>query len=293
MASFTSAIHRGEFALSAELPLTPDTARRELLSMSDGLAPYTHAVQVADNRFGRVHMSPVAAAAILLQAGHDPIMELCCRNRNRVALLSDLLGARELGVNNLVLLRGKKAPNEFRGKKQIVIDTQVHELIGMANKVYRDEHRASADDFILATNATVHEPDQQANPETLNTKITAGAQLLQTQICLDIELLKRYVAHLRAKQITRKVFIVVQTTPLLSYQAAAELRAQLSHSIIPDSVMRRLESASDQRRAGVEICAEFINELQTVPGVHGAHLSNAASPEDIVEVLREAAIKPM
>ncbi len=113
-------------------------------------------------------MAPLAAAAILLENGIDPIMELGCCNRNRVALLSDLLGARALGVTSLLLIRGKKAPAEFMPQTQYLVGTNVTDLIGFARKVFEDEEMSTRINFLLGTHATVHDRLEDWNPERLN-----------------------------------------------------------------------------------------------------------------------------
>ncbi len=288
MTAFVDAIRDKDFALCAELPLTPDSHREQLVGQATTLGKCVDAVYVPDNRFGRVHMSSLAAAAILKQHSIDVIMELSCRHRSRGALLSDLLGARALGVSSLSLVRGKSTPEELKAEQQFIVDTDVVELLGVAQKVYRDEFRNTADDFILGTMANIHEPQPEQNTETLNGKISAGAQLFQTQLCLNIELFTRYMRHLRQNRINRSAYIIVGTSPIPSYDLACELKENQNHLRIPDTVLHRLKHATDQRAEGITICAEFLQQVKKIPGVSGARLFSPTDVDTIPLTIEQA-----
>ncbi|MFK7733290.1 MAG: methylenetetrahydrofolate reductase [Pseudomonadales bacterium] len=292
MSDFVAAIRDKDFALCAELPLTPDSHREKLVRDAVALGKSVDAIYVPDNRFGRVHMSSLAAAAILKQHSIDVVMELSCRHRSRGALLSDLLGARELGVSSLMLVRGKSTPEELKAEQQFMVDTDVVELLGVAQKVYRDEFRNNADDFVLGTMANIHEPRQNQNTDTLNGKIDAGAQLFQTQLCLNIDLLTRYMRHLRQNRINRSAYIVVGTSPIPSYDLACELKENQSHLRIPDSVLHRLKHATDERAEGIAICAEFLQQLKDIPGVSGARIFSPTDIETIPLAIEQAGLTP-
>lgn len=292
MTDFVAAIRDKDFALCAELPLTPDSHRDKLVSDAKILGKSVDAIYVPDNRFGRVHMSSLAAAAILKQHSIDVVMELSCRHRSRGALLSDLLGARELGVSSLMLVRGKSTPDEIKSEQQFMVDTDVVELLGVAQKVYRDEFRDNASDFVLGTMANIHDPRPNQNTDTLNGKVVAGAQLFQTQLCLNIDLLTRYMKHLRQNRINRSAYIVVGTSPIPSYDVACELKENQSHLRIPDSVLDRLKHASDQRAEGIAICAEFLKQLKDIPGVSGARVFSPTDVATIPLAIEQAGLTP-
>ncbi|MFK8021617.1 MAG: methylenetetrahydrofolate reductase [Pseudomonadales bacterium] len=291
MKTFKDAVRDSDFALCAELPLNPDSSRESLLSQAKSLSACTDALYIPDNRFGRIHMSSLAASAVLLQNGYDPIMELSCRNRNKVALLSDLLGARELGVSNLMLVRGKRTPAEIQAKQTFAVDANVVELLGLATNVYRDENKVRGDAFLIGTMATIHAPGDQVNPETLNGKIQAGAQVLQTQLCLNSDLLQRYMKYLRSEHVTRSAFVIVGTCPIPSYEAACELRDNQSHLRIPDKVLRRLKQAHDPELEGIKICAEFLQEAKEIPGVSGARIICPTNIDSIPKTIELAGLQ--
>ena len=263
-----------------------DSTPGEILEQAGMLAPVADAVYVPDNRYGRVHMSGLAAAAILLGDGHDPVLEVACRHRNRVALISDLLGARALGVTSLMLVRGKKAPEEFFPQARQVADTRVTELVAIARNVYQDEALGQPINHLLGTTATVHNPEEDWNPERLGRKIEAGTHYIQTQLCLDIELLRRYVQRLVAQQVTRKVSLVVSTAALPSVAAAERLRAERGHILIPEDIVRQMRAAADPEQAGIELCAEFVRAARDIPGVSRVQLSSEGNLAANIEVLQ-------
>jgi 5,10-methylenetetrahydrofolate reductase len=273
--TFSQALDIHDFAISAELPLTPDSTRASILEQARSLQHLVDAIHVPDNRFGRVHIAPLAVAAILLESGIDPVMEMGCRNRNRIALISDLLGARALGVTSLLLNRGKKAPAEFMPQTTYLVDTNVKDLIGIARNVYQDEELKGNINYLLGTVATVHDRLEDWSPERLNAKIESGANFVQTHFCLDIDVLQRYIKHLISQKITRRVSVVVGTGPLVSYESAIGMRDDQTHLLIPKATLNRLRQASDQRQEGIEICAEFLVQARKIPGLSGAHLSCA------------------
>ena len=280
-----------DFALCAELPLNPDSSRESILGQAANLSPHIDALYIPDNRFGRIHMSSLSASAMLLHNGYDPIMELSCRNRNKVALLSDLLGARELGISNLMLVRGKSTPEEIKTKQIFAVDASVVELLGLATNVYRDESKVSGDAFLIGTMANIHDPEKSKGAETLNGKIQAGAQVLQTQLCLNIDLLQRYMKHLRSEHVTRSTFVIVGTSPIPSYDAACELRDNQGHLRIPDRVLRRLKQANDPELEGIKICAEFLQGAKEIPGVSGARIFSPNNINSIPKTIEMAGLQ--
>ena len=292
MRTFSEAIRVRGFAISAELPLTPLSSEKSILEQASILSPVVDAIQVPDNRFGHLHMSSLAAAAILLRNGMDPLTELGCRNRNRVALIGDILGARALGVTSLLMIRGKKAPDEIKpsskGKRKMVLDVGVKDLIGIAKTINEDKKLPAAPGFMIGATVAAHDPKYNWNPERLNARIDSGVQFVQTQLCLDINVLRRYMRHLVSTKIIRRVNIVVATAPLLSAEIARHRRENQPHVLIPDETIARLSQAQNPAKEGINICAEFLSEAKEIPGVSGISLSSTGDLDAIPAVLDSA-----
>lgn len=278
-------------AVTAELPLTPDCDRHSIIRDLTPILPLVDAIHVPDNRFGRIHMSPMAVAAILLGEGVDPVVEFSCRNRNRVALLSDLLGARALGVTSFMMVRGKKAPREYMPQAQYLVDTNVTELIELAKNVIGDEELDHSINYLLGTTATVHDQLGDWNPERITAKTKAGANFIQTQPCFDIEILTAYIKHLISHRVTHSVSIVASTIPLTSHDHAMTLIEERTHLRIPPSILARLKEATNPEKAGIEICAEFVQKVAEIPGVSGVHLCGTESLDTIATVLRHSEVR--
>ena len=161
--------------VTAELPLSPDSTGETVVAGADLLRECADGYLLTDNQYGRTHMSPVAAASILLNHGFNPIMQLTCRNRNRIALLGELLGARAMGIDSLLLARGGKVPDGYKARPKAVMDMDSKELIATAGMINRDESLGSETEFLIGTSATVHEPVPNWRPEELMAKADIGA----------------------------------------------------------------------------------------------------------------------
>jgi methylenetetrahydrofolate reductase (NADPH) len=293
--SLREAIRSSAFTVTAELTPCADAVR--LVQQARRLAGWVDAVQVTDNPAGRVHMSALVAAGLLRQAGIDPVLHMTCRDRNRVALYSDLIGAGSLGISSLLIMRGNELPGRSRGAVKGVFDLGATQLIAAA-RALRDQEGAAAlgsavpVDFFLGAIATVFNPKSGWSPRTLVAKLDAGAQFVQTQLCFDMNALRRYMKRLVAAQLPRRAHVLVGLAPLPSAAIARWLRDNLKGSLMPEAVIRRIEQARDPEQAGVEICAELLQELREIPGVSGANLLTPANLELIPAAIRAAGLRP-
>jgi len=233
---------------------------------------------VTDNPGGSVHMSTLSAASLLIQKGIDPIAQMNCRDRNNIALQSDLLGAQALGITSLLIQRGDKLPKDYRPKTKQVFDIGSGDLIGAALSLNRGGESA---DFHIGAVITVFNPKSEWRAKSLVAKANAGARFFQTQMCFDMDLLRRYMARLVAIRLTRRVHIVVSVATLPSAEMARWARDNLRGSVMPDAVIRRLEQASDPEQEGTRLCAELLQEMKEIPGVGGA---NVVSPGNVATI---------
>ena len=245
-----------------------------------------------DNPGGRAHLPALVAAAALRQAGIDPVLHMTGRDRNRIALQSDLLGAASLGITSLLLLRGKRPPAGLPSPAKAVFEVDATELIASA--------RALADgqapfgqglprppDFFIGAAATVFDPVTTWRPQALVAKLDAGAQFVQTQPCMDMAVLRRYVKRLVAAQLLRPGPSADRAGgAALGGGTPERLRDSARGALVPDAIIQRLEQARDPEQAGVEICAELLRELADIPGVSGAALVSMGSPDAIGAAIR-------
>ena len=290
MRSFKDAIRNREFAVSAEIFLRPESSVDSITEQADLLRDHVDAILLTDNQFGRLHMSTVVAASILINAGVDPIVQIASRNRNRLALISDLIGAAALGVTSLLLVRGHHAPKEFKPRPKPVLDVNAAELIRIASTVNQGLGISHSPDFYIGGLVLAHRPKKSWNGKLLADKIDAGAGYLQTHICMDIEVLKTFMKRLVDKGIVRRTDFIGATAILGSAEDARWLRENRRNVLIPDSVVDRLEQASDPRQEGINICTEILQAMLDIPGISGANIMAAQDLATIPETIDAAGL---
>lgn len=271
-------LNAGRFVITAEVTPPVSCARADLLTKALPLKGLADAVNVTDAAGARPHMASGIAAAILVEAGIEPILQFTCRDRNRIALQSELMGAAAMGVHNLLLLRGDDPSQGDQPDAKPVFDVDARTLARTAAAI-RDRHElptgrkvgGQASFFIGAADSPI-EPKQDWVPKSLLDKVAAGAQFAQTQFCMDADLATRYVTRLRESGIPRDFHIILGVAVLRSAKSARWIRDNLYGSIIPDALIERLEGAADQAAEGRRIAQEYLSRLAEIPGIAGAHL---------------------
>lgn len=296
MKSLRDAIRQESFVLTAELPLSDHMDRATLLASAESLRPWVDAIQLTDNQRGRVHASSLAVAAMLLQEGIDPVLHVTCRNRNRIALESELLGAATIGVTSLVIMRGSNRGAGPRASVKPVFDTGATELIAVARamcdgRVPSGKPLNPAPDFYIGAVGTVFRPEEDWKPRGLTAKLDAGARFLQTQPCFDMLALRSYLDRLVAERLTWKLQVIVGLACLPSLTAARWVSDMAGGAIIPESTMKRLDQAGDPEQEGVAICAELLQKLMEIPGVAGVNLIPLGDAEAVAEAVKLSGIR--
>ena len=168
--TFQEAVRNRDFSLSAELKLDARSTAASIIDEARVLAPMVDAIQITDNPGGRVHLSPLVAAGILLAQKIDPVLQMSCRDRNRIALRSDLLGAAALGVTSLLLMRGKKFPRDFPAKAEPVYDWGARRLIAAAKALQTDPDSPNPPRFFIGSVATAFNPAKGWEPKKMAAK---------------------------------------------------------------------------------------------------------------------------
>jgi methylenetetrahydrofolate reductase (NADPH) len=292
--SLASAFATGQFSITAEVtpPLSCDPA--DLLAKAAPLAGLADAVNVTDGASARAHLDALVAASILLRNGIDPVLQLTCRDRNRIALQSELVGAAAMGIVNVMMLTGDDPKAGDQPDAKPVFDLDSSALMRTAASI-RDKGElphgrkvGGKARFLIGCSDVPIDPKPGWTPAALKRKLDAGAQFVQTQFCMDPELLERYLARLREEGIAPgpDVRYLIGVAPLASAKSARWIRDNLFGSVIPDSIVSRLEAAADPRREGQEICVELLRELERIPGVSGAHIMAPLNESAIPEVIR-------
>jgi len=287
-------LSQGRFVMTAELAPPVSCDAGELLRKAAGLKGLADAVNVTDGAGARAHMAALAAARLLVEAGIEPILQITCRDKNRIALQSELMGAAALGITNLLILTGDDPKAGDQPDTKPVFDVDSKTLIETARRLRDDgtlptgrKVAGKAPFFIGAADMPI-DPPAGWQPTSLLGKVKSGAQFAQTQFCMDAGVVRRYIGALEQAGITKQLAILIGVNPLRSAKSAAWMKSHLYGTIIPDAFIERMEKAADPAREGVRICVELIEELSTIPGVAGVHImapgNDAAIPEVIGEV---------
>ena len=243
MKTFRQSLQSADFTITAELSLRHENGAQELIRQAEKLRDSVTAIQIAENPHSRVQMSVVAAAGLLANNGFDVIPTLHCRDRNRIALQSDLLGLRAMGVNSLVLTRGQQLPDGNKLRAKPVFDLSCHELVAMASAMNDEETTSPENEFLIGTDTRVMRPRPGWKGESLLGRASAGAQFLQTWLCFDINVLHQYMAMLVEARITWNYSVIVSLAPLPSADSARLLMVNTRDFLIPETMIAPLESS--------------------------------------------------
>jgi methylenetetrahydrofolate reductase (NADPH) len=282
------------FAITAEITPPVSCNATDLLEKALPLRGLVDAVNVTDGASARAHMSAPIAAAILAQAGLEPILQLTCRDRNRLALEGELMGAAASGVRNLLCLTGDdpKAGDQPDTKAVFDIDSMTLTSIArdLRDKGVLPSGRAVAGiaHFFIGAADVPIDPPPGWRPQKLAAKVAAGAQFAQTQFCMDREIVRRYAARLKEDEALRDFFLLIGIAPLRSAKSARWMRQHLFGTIIPDVIVERLEQSVEPATEGERICVELIEELAAIPEVAGVHVMAPANDVALPRVIAEA-----
>lgn len=270
--TFRDAIRSKDFVLTARLPLDSGSVGADVRDAVAALRGTFDAVQINDNPEGHPHISPIAAASLVLDGGMDSIVHLGCRDRNRIALQSDLMGAAALGVTSLVLTRGERLPPSLKQKVKGVFDIGAQRLVATAQALAANERLVPPPGFFLGSNVTALDPPEDWGADGVDGKADVGIKFVQTQACLDVEVLRRYMAALVARKMLTRLSVMVQVPLVDSLEMMRDLRQGRRPLLISADILQRLKQASDVASEGEAVCAEVLRQVASVPGVSGANV---------------------
>ena len=286
----------GQFAMTAETS-PPDAASAEaVLSRVRCLKGIADAVNVTDGASARVHMSALAAAAIMAREGIAPVLQLTTRDRNRLALQGDVIGAAALGIHNFLCLTGDKmsAGDQPDAAEVFEIDSgalmrQMRDMRDLGTYPSGREINPPPALFLGAAEVP-SDPDADWSPARILAKISNGAQFFQTQYCFDLGIAERYCHRLVEEGITEKAHFLIGVGPLASAKSARWMDANLYGVDIPEMIIKRLESADDEKAEGRAICAELLQGLAEINGCAGAHLMAPHQEAACAQVIEESGL---
>jgi 5,10-methylenetetrahydrofolate reductase len=289
-------LRAGRFAVTAELN-PPDSADpREVYDRAIVLSEVADAINATDASGANTHMSSVGICALLTRAGYSTVMQISCRDRNRIAIQGDVLGAAAMGVRNILCLTGDGVQAGDQPGAKPVFDLDSTSLLATI-RTMRDDRR-----FLSGRKITVpprvllgaaenpFAPPYDFRPLRLAKKIAAGAQFIQTQYCYDIPLLERFMARARDMGLHDKAFILVGVGPLASARTAKWMRGNVPGVHIPDDVIARLEGATNQKAEGKALCVDLIQRIRAIPGVAGIHMMAYRQEELVSDIVQASGV---
>jgi methylenetetrahydrofolate reductase (NADPH) len=293
---FERVLRAGGFAVTTELA-PPDSADPEDVyrraRVFDG---YVDAINATDGSGANCHMSSIAVCALLTRVGYAPIMQISCRDKNRIAIQGDILGGAAMGVCNMLCLTGDGVQAGDHPQAKPVFDLDCVSLLDIARTLRDDHHFQSGRKITFAPRVFFGAAENPSGlphdwrAMRLAKKVAAGAQFIQTQYCYDIPLLHGFMDQVEGLGLSDKVFILVGVGPLRSAKTAEWMRKNVPGMHVPDALIARLQGAKDQAREGREICIELIQAIREIRGVHGVHIMAYRQEESVAEIVDRSQI---
>jgi len=291
-------LESGRLAVTTEAGPPKGTNAEVIQRKADLLRNCCDAVNVTDNQTAIVRMSSLAGCMLLKQQGVEPVMQIVCRDRNRIAIQSDVLGAVTLGIGNILCLSGDHQKLGNHPEAKGVFDIDSTQLI-QALKNMRDEKKFINGDevagevplFIGAAANPFADPFE-LRVARLAKKIKAGADFIQTQAVYDAAKFTRWMEMVTERGLDKKTHILAGVIPIKSAGMARYMRDYVAGVSIPDEVVTRMEKAESAEEEGARIALELIEQLKEIPGVHGIHIMAIGWEKKVPEIVEQAGLLP-
>ena len=294
-----SLFEQGEFAVTSEIGPPKNALGDGIRKHTEHLNPFVDSVNLTDNQTAIVRLSSIGAGVHVLAAGGEPIIQMTTRDRNRIALQSDLLGAYSLGVRNVLCLSGDHQTfGNHQGAKN-VFDLDSIQLIKTVKdmrdaKVFQSGEviKQGEPRFFIGAVANPFADPFEFRVLRLEKKIRAGAQFIQTQCIFDMERFEAFMDLARKRGLHQQAYIMAGVMPIKSAKVAKYMQKNVSGMLVPDGIVERMSKAEDQPAEGVKLCIEQIKHLRTIPGVRGVHIMAVAWEEIVPEIVKGAGLLP-
>jgi methylenetetrahydrofolate reductase (NADPH) len=293
-APFERACRSGRFVATVEIA-PPDSADpAQLVERAERFRDIADAINITDGAGGNCHMSSASAAAVLAARGFAPVYQIACRDRNRIAIQGDILGAAALGVRNVLCLTGDDVSQGDHPQAKPVFDLDAVSLLHIARGMCDEGRFASgrklevAPDLFIGATANPFVPPYGDRVSNLENKIVAGARFIQTQFCFDLRMLEDFMREMRRRELHRQAYFIVGVGALRSAKALAWMSAHVPGVHVPGALLERIAGADDEQEEGRRVCVELIRSLRSMEGVAGVHVMGHRNEEVLAEIVREA-----
>jgi 5,10-methylenetetrahydrofolate reductase len=289
-------LRRGEFAVTAELN-PPDSANpADVYDRARIFDGWVDGINAVDASGANCHMSSVGICALLTRMGYAPILQISCRDRNRIAIQGDVLGAAAMGVANILCLTGDGVQAGDQPGAKPVFDLDSMSLLETI-RIMRDNGKflsgrklTTPPEVFLGAAINPFAPPHDFRPHRLAKKIAAGAQFVQSQYCFDVPMFRTYMQRIRDLGLIEKCYVMCGVGPLASAKTARWVRNNVPGIHIPDEIVKRLEGAQDQKKEGKQLAIDIINEVKEIPGVSGVHVMAYRQEEYVAEIVDESGV---
>ena len=295
-----SILSAGHFAVAAELSPPHGIDLDIIEKEANTLKGYTDVVNVTDNQAASVRMASIPVSAILIQMGLEPVSQMTCRDRNRLAIQADLLGAAALGVRNVLCISGDHGQWGDHPHAKNVYDVDSIQLVRIVRNMVQngclDNGReiSPRPDFFIGAVANPFAPPYDYRPYRLAKKVAAGAQFIQTQLIFNLDRFRDYMAQVRDLGLHEKVHILAGVGPLKSARMAEFMAEKVAGMDVPEHIIQRMEKTpkAAQPTEGLRICSEIIEQVKEIPGVAGVHIMAVLWAEAVPEIVTQAGLYP-
>lgn len=285
------------FAVTAEIGPPKGSDSNKIIEKGEMLRGCADAFNITDNQTAVVRMSSMAGCCILLDMGLEPVMQMACRDRNRIALQSDILGAAAIGVRNILCVTGDHQCFGNHPRSKGVYDLDSIQLIQIIKNM-RDKGVFQSDDEIsfgkpevfIGAAANPFADPRELMVDHLEKKILAGTQFIQTQSVFNLECFVSWMDEVRSRGLDKRVHIIAGVTPLKSLKMAERMKFHVPGVDVPDDIFNRIKNSNDQMKEGYKISLELIDEIKKISGVHGLHITALFWENIIPSLVKESGI---
>lgn len=293
-----SALHEGRFAITSEIGPPKSADPSVIADKARLLGPVTDAVNITDNQTAQSRMCPLACGRIALDNGAEPVMQMTVRDRNRMALTSDILGASALGIHNTLSMSGDPIHIGNHPDAAVVNDLDTMALLRLQSSLRNGRFMNEGDEELvgqpphLVIGATAHpaadDPDVEISK--IRAKMEAGADFFQTQLVYEPERVAAFMSRLEAADLPVLPRLLIGVGPFKHLRMAEHMRDKVWGVTVPDHLIARMQQADDEGETGMDICVEVIQALREIPGVAGIHVMAVAWESSVPEILARAGL---
>ena len=282
-----------KFVYTAETSPPDSTNKQDVLNRVSCLKYIADAVNVTDGASAKSHLSALVVSSILADNDIEPILQMTTRDRNRIAIQSDLLGGWTLNIKNILCIYGDQVSSGDQPETKEVRDLETLGVIQTANdfktkKMFPSGRNIlSSPEYFIGAADTPFKIDKNFDCKNLLTKINSGANFFQTQYAYDFDTLKNYMNRLNEFGVTESAYYLVGLGVIKSSKSALWMNKNLFGINIPDKIINRIENSKDQEQEGIKICIELIQKYKEIKGIHGIHLMGYHQEKQIANVISE------